>query len=127
VSRDKGLRAPDWVANYLHPWFPDAVKTPNSRSGRDLENTPGMAIEVKTGAEWRPYKWMAQAAGYGSALELAVLVYLPPGMGEAKVADALTIVPLRRLMPLAVADGYAPKPIEQRGREAPGGERTIDG
>jgi hypothetical protein len=110
MSRAKGNQAPDWVAAYLRPWFPDAQKTPNGRPGRDLENTPGMAIEVKTGAEWRPYKWMRQAAGYALDGELPVLLYLPPGLGKLHVAETMAIVPLRVLMPLAVADGYAPPP-----------------
>ena len=119
MSRGRGNRAPDWVAAYLRPWFPDAAKTPNSRPGRDLENTVGMAIEVKTSAEWRPYAWMRQAAGYVLDGELGVLLYLPPGMGKAHVGEAMAIVPLRVLMPLAVAAGYAPPPIEERGEERP--------
>jgi hypothetical protein len=110
MSRAKGNKAPAWVAAWLRAWFPDAEKTPNSRQGRDIENTPGLAVEVKTGAEWRPFAWSKQAAGYAADGELAVLVYLPPGMGEAAVADAMAIVPLRELMPLAVAAGYAPAP-----------------
>jgi hypothetical protein len=117
VSRARGLRAPDWVAAFLRPWFPDAAKTPNSRQGRDIENCPGLAIEVKTGAEWRPNAWMKQAAGYAADGELPVLVYLPPGMGEARVGEAMAIVPLRRLMPLAEAAGYAPAPVWERGEE----------
>lgn len=119
MSRGKGNRAPDWVAAYLRPWFPDAAKTPNSRPGRDIENTPGLAVEVKTGAEWRPYKWLAQAAGYAGDGELALLVYLPPGLGEAHVGDALAIVPLRALMPLAVAGEYAPPPRTDQAGGAP--------
>lgn len=110
MSRARGNEAPAWVAAYLVPWFPDAEKTPNSRAGRDIDNTPGLAIEVKTGATWRPNAWMAQAAKYPRAGELAVLLYLPPGMGRARVRDALCIVPLHALMPLAVAAGYAPPP-----------------
>jgi hypothetical protein len=111
VSQAKGKRAAGWVAAYLRPWFPSAEK-PGSSSlrGRDVLGTPGLAIEVKTGAEWRPNAWLKQAAGYASAGELAVLVYLPPGCGEAQVGEALAIVPLRELLPLAVAAGYAPPP-----------------
>jgi hypothetical protein len=108
VSRGKGNVAPAWVAEFVRPWWPDAEKTPNSRSGRDLENTPGVAFEVKTGAEWRPYAWMAQAAGYAAPGELALLVYLPPKLGKARVGEAMAILPLRELLPLAEAAGYAP-------------------
>jgi hypothetical protein len=125
VSRGKGNAAPSWVAVYLHPWFPDAVKTPNGRPGRDLENTVGMAIEVKTGAEWRPNAWIKQAAGYATELELPVLLYLPPGMGETRVGDSMAILPLRLLMPLAVAAGYAPHP-SRSGERSGRGERQAD-
>jgi len=118
VSRGKGNLAPGWVADYLQPWFPGCEKTPNSRKGRDLLGTPGMAVEVKTGAEWRPNAWMAQAAGYAADGELAVLLYLPPGLGQAKIGQSLFIVPTIVGMELAVAAGYAPPP---RPREVPGG------
>jgi hypothetical protein len=118
VSRDRGNRAAGWVAAYLREWFPDAEKTPNSRPGRDIENTLGMAIEVKTSSEWRPNAWMKQAAGYVLDGELGVLIYLPPGMGETRVAEAMAIVPLRVLMPLAVAAGHAPAPPD-RSQEIP--------
>jgi hypothetical protein len=111
VSQNKGQRAAGWVAAYLRPWFPDAEKTPNGRRGADIDNTPGIVFEVKTGAEWRPNQWRAQVAGYATRGQLAVLVYLPPGMGEASVGDALAIVPLSALMPLAVAGEYAPPPV----------------
>lgn len=112
MSRGKGNTAPGWVAEYLHPWFPMAEKTPNSRSGPDIENTPGITIEVKTGSEWRPYAWAAQAAKYPGDGELGVLVYIPPGMGETAVlrGEAMALVPLRVLMELAEAAEYAPSP-----------------
>jgi hypothetical protein len=110
VSRAKGLEAPSWVAAYLRAWFPSAVKTPNSRKGRDIENTPGIAFEVKTSPHWR-HKAIAQAAGYADGRgELALVVYLPPGLGEAQVANALVVLPLWAVMPLAVAAGFAPEP-----------------
>jgi hypothetical protein len=115
VSRAKGLAAPAWVAAWLQPWFPGAEKTPNSRPGRDILGTPGLAIEIKTGAQWRPRAWMAQAAKYAANGELAVLVYLPPGCGAAQVGKALAIVPLEALLPLAVAAGYAPQPVPAEG------------
>jgi hypothetical protein len=109
MSRDKGNAAPAWVAAYLSRWWPGAEKTPNSRPGRDILGTPGVAIEVKTGAEWR-HKWIAQAAGYAGDGEIPLIVYLPPGCGERSVADALAVLPLREVMPLLAAAGYAPEP-----------------
>jgi hypothetical protein len=69
-----------------------------------------VAFEVKTGAEWRPYAWVRQAQGYAGEGELAVLIYLPPGLGQANVGQAMALLPLAQLMPLLVAAGYAPAP-----------------
>jgi hypothetical protein len=110
VTRDRGNRAPHWVAAYLAPWWPDAEPTPNGRPGRDILGTPGVAIEIKTGAEWRA-KWIKQAAGYAADGEVPLLLYLPPRLGEQHVADAMAIMPLRLIMPLLVAAGYAPAPM----------------
>jgi hypothetical protein len=111
VSRDKGNAAPAWVAAWLRPWWPDAEKTPNSRPGRDILGTPGTAIEVKTEMRWS-HKWLAQAAKYAGDGEIALVVYLPPGCGETAVGDALVVLPLRQVMPLLTAAGYAPQPTE---------------
>jgi hypothetical protein len=110
VTRDRGNRAPDWLAEYLHPWWPDAVKTPNSRPGRDIENTPGVAIEVKTSREWRPMEWRKQSEGYAAPGELPLLVYYPPGFGRKGSPDTLAIVRTRLLLPVLVAAEYAPAP-----------------
>jgi len=111
MSRNKGLRAADWVAEYLRPWWPGCEATPNSRKGRDLLGTPPCVIEVKTGVEWRA-KWLAQVLGYVLDGEFGFVVYLPPGCGERQVADALAIVPLRALMPVLVDAGFAPAPAD---------------
>ena len=114
MSRDKGIRAAAWVAEYVSRWWPAAEKTPPSRPGRDILGTPGVAFEVKTGANWS-HKAIAQAAGYALDGEVALVVYLPPGCGEQSVADALAVLPLRVVMPLLVAAGYAPEPTEKAG------------
>ena len=113
MSQAKGKRAAGWVADYLRGWYPSAEK-PGSSSlpGRDVDGTPGLAVEVKTSAEWRPKAWVAQAARYAAPGELALLVYLPPGCGERSVGDALAVLPLSAVMPLLVAAGYAPEPGE---------------
>ena len=110
MSQAKGKRAAAWVAAYLRGWYPSA-ETPRSSSspGRDVLGTPGLAVEVKTGAQWR-HKWIEQAAGYAALGEVAVIIYLPPGCGERSVGNALAVLPLRCLMPLLVASGHAPDP-----------------
>jgi hypothetical protein len=104
VSRDKGNRAAAWVAVYLRAWWPLAEKTPNGVRGPDIENTPGVAFEVKTGLVWRT-EWMTQAARNGDGL-VSPVVYLPPGCGETRVGNAYGIVPLHVLMQLLEEAGY---------------------
>ena len=103
MSRDKGNRANAWVASYLRAWWPLAEAIPNGRAGADVENTPGVSFEVKTGAQWRE-AWLRQAAKYDGKVK--VLVYLPPGCGEKQVAHAQAIVPLHVLMQLLKDAGY---------------------
>ena len=109
MSRDKGTRAAGWVAAYLRPWWPGVEATPSGRRGRDLLGTPGCAIEVKTGVEWRA-KWLAQVLCYVVDGEAGFVIYLPPGCGEKQVGDALAIMPVAALMPLLVDAGFAPAP-----------------
>ena len=106
MSRAKGNAAAAWVAAHLRPWWPLAEKTPNGRLGEDIENTPGVSWEIKTGATWR-HEWLAQAER-NSHGKLAVVVYLPPGCGERNTGNAHAILPLHKLMELLVAAGYAP-------------------
>jgi hypothetical protein len=107
MSRGKGNRAPSWVADYVQPWWPSAEATPNSRAGRDLLGTPGVAMEVKTGAEWRS-AWLKQAAKYAASGELAWLIWIPPGCGEAQVASAMVVIPLAEALVWAESSGHAP-------------------
>jgi hypothetical protein len=113
MSQAKGKRAAAWVAAYLRRWYPSA-ETPGSSSlrGRDILGTPGVAIEVKTGAEWR-HRWVSQVAGYAGPGELPLIIYLPPGCGERGIDDALMVLPVRAGMPLLVAAGYAPEPAQE--------------
>ena len=109
MSRNKGNRAGEWVAEYLRRWYRNAEATPNSRHGRDVLGTPGIVVEVKTEVVWR-HKWLAQVLGYASDGELPFIVYMPPGCGAGQVGDALAVLPLRLLMPALVDAGYAPEP-----------------
>ena len=109
MSRAKGNRAAGWVADWVRPWWPGAEATPNSRRGRDILGTPGVAFEIKTGMEWRASA-IKQAAGYAAPGEVPVVVYLPPGCGQRSAGDALCVMPLRVLMPVLTDAGYAPEP-----------------
>lgn len=112
MSRAKGNRAPQWVAEYLRTWWPHVEKTPNSLPGPDLTGLPGITVEIKTGVNWRT-AWLEQARKYARNGELPLLIYVPPGCGERSIADALVILSLREVMDLLVEAGYAPPPSKE--------------
>lgn len=103
MSRDKGNRAQHWVAAYLRQWWPLAEAVPNGRKGTDILNTPGVTVEVKTGATWRE-SWLEQARKHGGAI--TPLIYLPPGVGERNVSRAQMIFTLEEGMRLLQEAGY---------------------
>lgn len=123
MSRDRGNRAAAWVAEFVASWWPGVERTANGRSGADLEGTPGVAFEIKTGATWRN-EWLEQAAKYAAQNcgcptaetcdhrpELPVLLYLPPGMGKQSVRYAHAVLPLHLLMQVLSEAGYAPERV----------------
>jgi hypothetical protein len=103
MSRDKGNRAPHWVARYLTRWWPLAEAVPNGRGGADILNTPGVTIEVKTGVTWRE-KWLEQARKHGGAI--TPLIYLGPGIGEANVSRGQMVFTVAEGMRLLQEAGY---------------------
>ena len=121
MSRDKGNRAAAWLAAYLTRWGPHAEATPNGRSGPDIETTPGVAFEVKTGKQFRT-AWIDQAVKYGGQGALPVLVWLGEGQGQASVPRALALVPgpLDKIMTLLAEAGYAAPPAPPREPAATG-------
>ena len=78
--------------------------------GPDLENTPGIDVEVKARRDWAPLAWMRQQAKRADAGVIPVAVVRPDGAGPATVDDWPAIVPhgvLRRLLRQA---GYGDAP-----------------
>jgi hypothetical protein len=109
MSRTKGMQAAAWVAAWLKTWWPHAEALPAGLPGADIENTPGVAFEVKTGAAWRN-DWVKQAAGYGADGSLPVVVYLPGGLGANRIRHAQAVIPMHWLMHVLEEAGYAPTP-----------------
>lgn len=105
MSQDKGKRAAGWFAEWLRAegYFANAQELPNGRSGADIENTPPVAFEVKTGVTWRD-AWLKQAAKYAG--DIHPLIYAGPGMGRAQVADWQMVLRVRAGMDLLRKAGY---------------------
>lgn len=112
MSHDRGVRAQRWLAEYLRPWWPGAESAGSGRRGRDIDNTPGVAWEMKTANEFRPLAWVKQCRDNAGA-DLPVTVYLPNKCGEQSIGDALAILPLHILMGLLEDATYAPPPMRK--------------
>ena len=70
----RGRRTQDVVAEYLRPWFPWARSTPASVPGRDVQETPGLSVEVKARRGFNPKAALLQAErNAGGDIPLAVL------------------------------------------------------
>jgi hypothetical protein len=112
VSRARGNAAPNWLAEYVRPWWPYAEATGSGRNGRDITGTPGVAWEVKTADDFKrdckPTLWVAQARANAGSGEPCPVVYLPRGVGQANIANSLFILPTHWGMTLLEAAGYAP-------------------
>lgn len=123
MSRARGNRLQNALAGYLTAWWKHAESAGAGRNGTDVLGTPGVVWECKTASEFkrdfRPAAWVSQAKmhagmravgnGFGYPLDVPVVVYFPPGIGEANVDNTLAIVPMHVLMQLLVQAGYTPE------------------
>jgi hypothetical protein len=119
MSRDRGVRAQNWLAAYLAGHgFPHAESTGSGRRGSDVQGTPGIVWENKAAREFRPAAWVAQARSHArSFATVAVTVYWPVGVGERGADAAMAILSLPELVALLRAAGYG-EPDMQRARAA---------
>ena len=115
MSRDRGTRLQNALADYLRAWWPAAESAGSGRQGRDVLHTPGVWWECKTAAdgEHRPGQFMAQAIKgaltSGSTtvdVPVPVVVWFPPGTADA--SRAIAMLPLGELMTLLCDSGLAP-------------------
>jgi hypothetical protein len=115
VSRDRGIRAQNWLARLLATsGWPNAEAVGSGRNGSDIVGTPGIVWENKTARQWKVNEWVRQAKGHRldpfvdlvRHSQLAITVYWPPGVGEQTPECALAILPLPELLALLRAAGY---------------------
>ena len=106
MSADKGKRAGRWVASYLRTQgWPLAEAVANGRAGVDITETPGVALEIKTGTVWR-HAWLEQAGKYDGKVQ--AVVWLLPGAGAASVSRVPVIMPGETLQRLLLEAGRSP-------------------
>jgi hypothetical protein len=117
MSRDRGVRLQNALAAYLRQWWRDAESAGSGRPGSDVLKTPGVVWENKTsGSGHRNIgAWIDQAAKHkrtwpgqpqDESSDLPIVVYWPPGVGDARPALAIAMLPLGELMPLLERAGY---------------------
>ena len=122
MSRARGNVLQNALARYLTSWWPHAESAGAGRQGSDVLGTPGVVWECKTAydfkRDFRPASWIEQSKTHASArssrpLEMLdllpsvpVVVYFPPGLGEANTGNALAIVPLHVQVQLLREAGY---------------------
>jgi len=75
-----------------HGW-PQAKGTPASLPGKDVEDVPGHAIEVKARGRFNPQEWMRQAMRNAKPGEAPCVIVRMVGQGE----DADNYLVFRRL------------------------------
>lgn len=115
MSRDRGVRAQNWLAAYLAGHgFPQAESTGSGRRGTDIQGTPGLVWENKTAREFRPAAWVDQARGHARDFAtVPVTVYWPQGVGERGADAAMAILALPDLVALLRAAGYGEPDLQQ--------------
>jgi hypothetical protein len=110
----RGAQTQTAVARYLQATlFPYAESAGAGRSGRDVLNTPGVAVEVKARAGLDPLEWVRQSRKASVPGELPVVVFRPNGLGLLSVGEWLVFITLEDFVVLLERAGYGtPPPAE---------------
>lgn len=95
------------VAAYLGAYvFPDAEAVASALPGKDIHNTPGVAVEVKARRALRLPEWLRQAEKNASSDELPVVISRPDGMGPQSVDNWPVTMRLYEFVRLLERAGY---------------------
>ena len=121
--------AAEWFRS--HGW-PFATDVGAGRPGRDIENMPGLACEVKARAAFEPLAWLRQAGANAHPQDVPFVVWRPNGYGPADMERWPVMLTLHAFTGLLRGAGYggsameipyAPDPIGEyykaRGEEVP--------
>jgi hypothetical protein len=107
VSRDRGLRLQNALAAYLRQWWPSAESAGSGRPGSDVLGTPGIVWENKTSAQVRAVTWIDQVKSHRRrSIDLPVVVYWPPLLGDQRAELAVAMLPLGELIQLLHEAGW---------------------
>lgn len=78
----RGMKAQVHAAAFLRPIFPWVTTVSGAASGRDLKNTPGLAVEVKARRDFDPLAWLRQSKRNSDEDEMPIVIWQPDGYGE---------------------------------------------
>jgi hypothetical protein len=81
----RGMKAQVLAAAFLRPIFPWVTTVSGAAPGRDLNNTPGLAVEVKARREFDPLAWLRQSDRNSDSDEMPIVVWQPDGYGPASM------------------------------------------
>lgn len=82
--KTQALLAARWVANGLFPYATDAGA---GRSGNDLLNTPGLAVEIKARDDVSLTAALKQADAGSTIDTLPIVVWRHNGQGETNIGE----------------------------------------
>lgn len=106
--KHRGYRSQKVVADWFKgKGWPLASPVGAGRSGSDVENVPGLLIEVKARRAFTPLAWLRQtgkeAETHGG---LPFVVFRCDGQGEANVGEWAVLLRLDTMTDLLIEAGY---------------------
>ena len=111
------------VAEALRGLYPDAAAVPSALPGKDILNTPGLAVEVKARRALDLPAWCRQSEKNALDDELPVVVSRPDGFGPASIGQWPVIITVERFLWLLECAGYGSGSARSRS-VPPAGETT---
>lgn len=112
TRKARGRRSEQLVAAELQALWPHAHPVGAGAPGRDIHQTPGVAVEVKSRRSLDLPGWLRQAHR-NAGPDLPVLVVRPDGMGETSVPEWAAVLTLAALLGLLRDAGYGTHPEDQ--------------
>lgn len=113
TRKARARRTEQLVTVELRTLFPFAHQVSSAASGRDVLETPGIAVEIKARRGLDLPGWLRHARR-NAGPDLPILVVRPDGMGETTVADWPATLRLEDLIALLGEAGYGTPPDEPR-------------
>lgn len=121
VSRARKTRSRETekaVAEALRGLYPDANAVPSALPGKDILNTPGLAVEVKARRNLDLPAWCRQSAKNAADGELPVVVSRPDGFGPASIGQWPVIITMESFLWLLECAGYGTSSTPRRSVDA---------